>query len=77
MYLPVQIIISQNNLGYEQMAYSCAMATAFNIKECRYDLPAESGFHTAVYGFIEGSKTYPPEFRISQLKKKSIFKFVK
>lgn len=72
-----QIIMSQNNLSQEQMAYSCAMATAFIIKECRNDLPVESGFHTAVYGFIEGSKTYPPEFGTSQSKKKSIFKFWK
>jgi hypothetical protein len=72
-----QIIMSQNNLSQEQMAYSCAMATAFIIKECRNDLPPESGFHTAVYGFIEGSKTYPPEYGTSSVKKKTIFKFWK
>jgi len=72
-----QVIRSQNNLNREQMAYSCAMATAFIIKECQNDLPVESGFHTAVYSFIEGSKTYPPDYGTTQSKKKSIFKFWK
>jgi hypothetical protein len=74
---PAQIIMSQNNLNPEQMAYSCAMATAFIIKECRNDLACESGFQTAVYGFIEGSKTWPPKLGASQNKKKSLFKFWK
>ena len=72
-----RVIMSQNNLNQEQMAYSCAMATAFIIKECRKDLPVESGFNTAVYGFIEGSKTCPPEFGTSQSRKKNIFAFWK
>jgi hypothetical protein len=72
-----RVIMNQNNLDQEQMAYSCAIATAFIIKECQNDLPPESGFHTAVYGFIEGSKTYPPDFGTAQVKKKSIFKFWK
>lgn len=72
-----QVIMNQNNLNQEQMAYSCAMATAFIIKECQNDLPVESGFHAAVYGFIEGSKTYPPQFGTPKAKKKSIFKFWK
>ncbi len=63
-----QVIMSQNNITQEQMAYSCAMATAFIIKECQNDLPVESGFHTAVYSFIEGSKTYPPDYVDSQSK---------
>jgi len=70
-----QIIMSQNHLSLEQMAYSCVIATSFIITECRNDLPCETGFHTAVYGFIEGSKTYPPKFGAS--KKKSLFKFWK
>jgi hypothetical protein len=53
-------IMSRNKLTQEQMAHACAMATAFIIKACKADLSAESGFNTAVYGFIEGSKTYPP-----------------
>ena len=71
------VIMNRNNLTQEQMAYSCAMATAFIIKECQNDLPVESGFHTAVYGFIEGSKTFPPEFGTPKSKKKSIFNFWK
>lgn len=70
-------IMHQNNLDQEQMAYSCAIATAFIIKECRNDLPVESGFHTAVYGFIEGSKTFPPDLKSPKPSKKSIFKFWK
>jgi hypothetical protein len=73
----VQVIMRQTGIDQEQMAYSCAMATAFIIKECQNDLAVESGFSTAVYGFIEGSKTYPPEYGSSQPKKKSIFKFWK
>ena len=69
-------IMEANNLDQEQMAYSCAMATAFIIKECKNDLPAETGFQTAVYGFVEGTKTYPPEYG-TQSKKKGIFKFWK
>ncbi len=74
---PAQELMNQYSLGQEQMAYCCAMATAFIIKECQGQLPVESGFHTAVYGFIEGSKTYPPDLSVSQPKKKSIFKFWK
>jgi len=47
-------IMSQSKLDYEQMAYSCAMATAFVIKECQNDLEVQSGFNTATYSFIEG-----------------------
>lgn len=54
-------IMTRNTLSLEEMAYASAMATAFIIKECKNELPAESGFNTAIYGFIEGSKTCPPE----------------
>ena len=70
-------IMNNHNLNYEQMAYTCAMATAFIVKECQHDLALESGYATAVYGFIEGCKTYPPEFSDSAAKKKSFFKFWK
>lgn len=70
-------IMTQNKLSHEQMAYSCAMATAFLIKECRNDLPVESGFNTAIYGLVEGSKTYPPALNESGSSKKSFFKFWK
>jgi hypothetical protein len=70
-------IMGQNKLDYEQMAYSCAMATAFLIKECQQDLVTEAGFNTAIYSFIEGSKTYPPELTDAAPRKKSIFSFWK
>ncbi len=70
-------IMDKNKLDYEQMAYACALSTAFLIKECERDLPAPAGFNTAIYGFIEGSKTYPPEFADTVPKKKSIFTFWK
>ena len=70
-------IMNQNNLSFEEMAYSCAMATAFIVKECQNDLKVEVGFNTAIYSFIEGSKTYPPEIQNTIPKKKNIFKFWK
>lgn len=70
-------IMKQQNLDFEQMAYACAMATAFIIKECSNDLAPESGFHTAVYSFIEGAKTYPPEFGKPAPAKKGFFGFWK
>ena len=70
-------IMNQNNLSFEEMAYSCSMATAFIIKECQNDLKAEVGFNTAIYSFIEGSKTYPTEIQSTLPKKKNIFKFWK
>lgn len=70
-------IMSENNLDFEQMAYSGAIATSFLIKECQHDLAVEIGFNTAVFGFIEGCKTYPPAFQNTAPKKKSFFKFWK
>ena len=70
-------IMDKNKLDFEQMAYSCAMATAFIIKECQKDLAVETAFTTAVYGFIKGSKTWPPDFSKENPQKKSIFKFWK
>jgi len=70
-------IMENNKLTYEQMAHSCALATGFLIKECQSQLPAESGFNTAVYNFMDGTKRFPPEFDEKQKKKKSFFKFWK
>ncbi len=70
-------IMNQNKLNFEQMAFSCAMATAFIIKECQKDLDPERGFNTAVFSFIEGCKTYPPEINSPTGKKKGIFSFWK
>ena len=50
------------DLSFEDFSYSCAVATAFVITQCKDDLSIESGFNTAIYGFIEGTKTMPPEF---------------
>ena len=69
--------MNKNKLNFEQMAHAFAMAAAFLIKECQQDLPVESGFNTAIYGFIEGSKTYPPEFLSPAVKRKNIFRFWK
>ena len=71
------LIMNKNKLNFEQMAHAFAMAAAFLIKECQQDLPVESGFNTAIYGFIEGSKTYPPEFLSPAVKRKNIFRFWK
>ena len=68
-------IMKQYNLSYEEMAYSCAMATAFIIQQCKNNLAVESGFNTAIYGFIEGTKTQPPELNDTKSKKKKWFKF--
>ena len=71
------IIMNQNKLNFEQISHACAMATAFLIKECQQDLPAESGFNTALYAFMEGSKTSPPELLNPTVKRKNIFRFWK
>ena len=70
-------IMNQNKLDFEQMAYCCAMATAFIVKECQHDLSVESGFNTAIYGFIEGTKTFPPELSAPASRKKGFFSFWK
>lgn len=70
-------IMNHNQLDFEQMSYACAIATSFLINECQQDLKVESGFNTAVFSFIEGSKTYPPELSNPTSKKKNIFGFWK
>jgi hypothetical protein len=50
---------SKFNLNYEDGAYSCALTTAWLIKECAAKIRVEVGFNIAVYGFIEGTKTVP------------------
>lgn len=68
-------IMSEHKLDFEQMAYSGAIATSYIIKQCRNDLDIETAFNTAVMGFIQGCKTYPPDLLSSTPKKKSIFTF--
>lgn len=57
---PALEIMKKRNLTYEQMAQSAAIATAFIIQQSNSIKP-EEGFGTAIYHFIEGSKTYPPD----------------
>ena len=54
-------IMEKHNLSYEQLAQSAAIATAFIIQQSP-NIPAETGFSKAIYHYIEGSKTYPPDF---------------
>ncbi len=65
---PALEIMRKNDLGYEQMAQSAAIATAFIIQQSSNITP-EEGFGTAIYHFIEGTKTYPPEFSSKSEKK--------
>ena len=65
---PALEIMKKNNLSYEQMAQSVAIATAFIIQQSK-NIASEKGFGTAIYHYIEGSKTYPPEFEGNSEKK--------
>ena len=58
---PALEIMKKNDLSYEQMAQSGAIATAFIIQQSGNITP-EEGFGTAIYHYIEGTKTFPPEF---------------
>ena len=58
---PALEIMKKNDLNYEQMAQSAAIATAFIIQQSTNITP-EEGFGTAIYHYIEGTKTNPPEF---------------
>lgn len=58
---PALEIMKKNKLNYEQMAQSAAIATAFIIQQSSNITP-EEGFGIAIFHYIEGSKTYPPDF---------------
>jgi hypothetical protein len=58
---PALDIMKKNDLSYEQMAQSSAIATAFIIQQSSNITP-EEGFGIAIYHYIEGSKTNPPDF---------------
>ncbi|MEO1263382.1 MAG: hypothetical protein AAFZ15_31520 [Bacteroidota bacterium] len=58
---PALEIMKKNDLNYEQLAQSAAIATAFMIQQSNNIIP-EAGFGTAIYHYIEGTKTLPPEF---------------
>jgi len=58
---PALEIMKKNDLSFEQMAQSSAIATAFIIQQSNNITP-EQGFGIAIYHYIEGTKTFPPEF---------------
>ncbi|MFY0604887.1 MAG: hypothetical protein JXQ93_13185 [Flavobacteriaceae bacterium] len=62
---PALKIMKSNELNYEQMAQSSAIATAFIIQQSNNITP-EEGFGIAIYHYIEGTKTYPPEFDVKK-----------
>ena len=58
---PALEIMKNNELSFEQMAQSAAIATAFIIQQS-INISPEEGFGTAIYHYIEGTKTFPPNF---------------
>ena len=52
-------VCQKHGLNSEDGARSCALATAFLIRECAPQIGLEVGFHVATFGFIEGAKTVP------------------
>ena len=69
------VIMQNNNLSNKEMSIACAMSAAFIIEECKNNLTIESGFNTAIYGLIEGSKTVPPRTVEITKEKKKWYKF--
>lgn len=61
---PASDIMKKRALSFEQMAQSAAIATAYIIQQSSNIAP-EQGFELAIYHYIEGSKTYPPDFNLS------------
>ncbi len=66
---PALAIMKKRELSFEQMAQSAAIATAFIIQQSG-NISPEEGFGIAIYHYIEGSKTNPPDF-ISAAKNES------
>jgi hypothetical protein len=64
MQVPALEIMNRNELSFEQMAQSAAIATAFIIQQSQNITP-ENGFGMAIYHYIEGSKTNPPDFDLN------------
>lgn len=70
---PAIEIMKKRRLNYEQMAQSAAIATAFIIQQSS-NISPEEGFSIAIYHYIEGSKTNPPEINSepkSEIKKEN------
>lgn len=61
---PALAIMKERELSFEQMAQSAAIATAFIIQQSSNITP-EEGFGIAVYHYIEGTKTNPPDFNLA------------
>ncbi|WP_127018656.1 hypothetical protein [Flagellimonas beolgyonensis] len=61
--VPALDIMKKRELSYEQMAQSAAIATAFIIQQSSNITP-EEGFGIAIYHYIEGSKTNPPDINL-------------
>jgi len=57
---PALEIMKKNDLSYEQMAQSTAIATAFIIQQSQ-NISPEEGLGIAIYHYIEGTKTNPPK----------------
>lgn len=67
---PALEIMKKNDLNYEQLAQSAAVATAFIIQQSS-NIKPEDGFGIAVYHYIEGTKTCPPKFNDQPQQNKS------
>jgi hypothetical protein len=60
-------IVRTSGMGTKEAAGTCAMATAFIVKECARDIGADVAFNIAAFGFVEGSKTVPPALAAGSL----------
>lgn len=52
-------IMRKYKLTEREMSVACAVSTALIIQKCQNDLDVETGFITALYELIRGSKTVP------------------
>lgn len=68
-------IMENHKLSPKEMSIACAVSTAFIIEQCKNDLSVESGFKTAIFGLIEGSKTVPPQTDKTKSEQKKWYKF--
>lgn len=71
MQTPALEIMKAHDLSYEQMAQSAAIATAFIIQQSS-NISPEEGFGIAIYHYVEGSKTLPPDFATESERKADI-----